>query len=399
MELNNLYDVPMNPHLVVFKGGTAFNSLIEAYRRAFPKTSYVVPVSDDGGSSREICRVFGGPSIGDLRSTLTRLSDDTTDETLAVKKLLEYRLSSCCHTLAMDEWYQFLEGRHPSYEHVSSQYRGLIRCFLCKFEAERLQRISCRFDLQNGSIGNFFFTGARLVLGSLETAVFVYSSVAKIVCDTRVLPIIDTMDRLTIAALLKNGTTLIGQDSISHPSSSCVVNKDYVSSLPAPIEQLFYVNKYGDSFSPTLNHSVYDDLQKCHGIVYGIGSLWTSIIPSLILNGVGETIAKKNVPKVLLLNSCFDRETETMSAHDFILQIAHALNRYGQLALPPSCYVTHLFVVADGTIAVDEEKIKQLGVALHKIPKCVQQSLVVANQAHAVYGNQELINTFTSIFL
>jgi 2-phospho-L-lactate transferase/gluconeogenesis factor (CofD/UPF0052 family) len=51
------------------------------------------------------------------------------------------------------------------------------------------------------------------------------------------------------------------------------------------------------------------DLKKAGAVVYGIGSIYTSIAPSLILRGVGEAIAARDVPKVLMANGSHDRET------------------------------------------------------------------------------------------
>lgn len=45
---------------IVISGGTGGNAICPAFKNA----SYVLPVSDDGGSSSEIIRVLGGPSIG-----------------------------------------------------------------------------------------------------------------------------------------------------------------------------------------------------------------------------------------------------------------------------------------------------------------------------------------------
>ena len=45
---------------LVISGGTGGNSICSA----FDDVCYVLPVSDDGGSSSEIIRVLGGPSIG-----------------------------------------------------------------------------------------------------------------------------------------------------------------------------------------------------------------------------------------------------------------------------------------------------------------------------------------------
>ena len=48
------------PSFVVISGGTGGNAICTAFQDA----TYVLPVSDDGGSSSEIIRVLGGPSIG-----------------------------------------------------------------------------------------------------------------------------------------------------------------------------------------------------------------------------------------------------------------------------------------------------------------------------------------------
>lgn len=58
--------------IVVFSGGSAANSLVDVFegvRRASAATlSYVIPISDNGGSTSEIIRVFGGPGEFDVLS-------------------------------------------------------------------------------------------------------------------------------------------------------------------------------------------------------------------------------------------------------------------------------------------------------------------------------------------
>jgi hypothetical protein len=58
--------VPVSPSelsYVVISGGTGANSIATAFGSS---PAFVLPVSDDGGSSAEILRCFGGPSIGDI---------------------------------------------------------------------------------------------------------------------------------------------------------------------------------------------------------------------------------------------------------------------------------------------------------------------------------------------
>lgn len=67
----------------------------------------------------ELLRVLGGPSIGDLRSRLTRLIDFVEDgqlppERTAIRDLLSYRLPADAPEQDIkDEWTLIVEGRHP----------------------------------------------------------------------------------------------------------------------------------------------------------------------------------------------------------------------------------------------------------------------------------------------
>ena len=49
-------------------------------RQLTTRVTYVLPVSDDGGSTAEIVRVLGGPAVGDIRSRCLRLADNTDSE-------------------------------------------------------------------------------------------------------------------------------------------------------------------------------------------------------------------------------------------------------------------------------------------------------------------------------
>ncbi len=63
------------------------------------------------------------------------------------------------------------------------------------------------------------------------------------------------------------------------------------------------------------NRSFLPSLTK---VVYGIGSLLTSLGASLIAVGVGRTLAGLRCRKVLMLNGTYDRETLGLSAIDIV---------------------------------------------------------------------------------
>lgn len=68
---------------------------------------------------------------------------------------------------------------------------------------------------------------------------------------------------------------------------------------PPPAAQIF----------PAANAEVLRSISETSAVVYGCGSLYTSICPSLILAGMGEHVAALRRPKVLFLNGTIDRET------------------------------------------------------------------------------------------
>ena len=87
-------------------GGTAFNSVARQLHNKTQHVTYVLPISDNGGSTREIVRVVGGPAIGDIRSRLIRLSGDRSKGGRAVTKLLEHRLNGESTRAAQAEFLQ-----------------------------------------------------------------------------------------------------------------------------------------------------------------------------------------------------------------------------------------------------------------------------------------------------
>nr|CAB3473576.1 unnamed protein product [Digitaria exilis] len=161
------------------------------------------------------------------------------------------------------------------------------------------------------SIGNFFFAGARIFFQSLDAAIFLFSRVSQIPAESLVLPVISTNDRLTLGCELWDGTIIRGQNEISHPSNGRreVVNKDCNSctALPSSIKRVFYMSSEGSNLLhevfPEANHTVLEQLSSVDCIVYAMGSLFTSVCPSLVimlllvLRGIGETIASRSIPK------------------------------------------------------------------------------------------------------
>mmetsp|Transcript_9760 Transcript_9760/g.24957 ORF Transcript_9760/g.24957 Transcript_9760/m.24957 type:complete len:487 (+) Transcript_9760:1-1461(+) len=394
-----------DPALVVFSGGTAFNSVARHVKRVLTeRVTHVLPVSDDGGSTAEICRVLGGPAVGDIRSRCLRLADSSTAEARAVSALLAHRLPShagdfplsgdgACDP-AKQEWSRIVEGEHPLWDGISEPYKNTIRAFLVHFHANILRHATERFDFSNGSVGNFFFAGARIFFRSLEAAIFLYSRVSGIPEGSLVLPAVCTENRLTLGAELRDGTVIRGQHEISHPNvevSPCMsagrradVDKEGASFqvLQSPIERVMYLSYEGMTYEHEIhlemNPRVGAQVAKSEGIVYATGSLYTSLCPSLILKGVGECVAKAKAHKIMLLNGWHDREIHGYSAIDCVNAVTSSLNRVksgnsnggcysgnGELQFEPRSYISTLLVPEGSAVycpSVDDAALADLGI-------------------------------------
>ncbi|ORX47998.1 UPF0052-domain-containing protein [Hesseltinella vesiculosa] len=389
------------PSFVVFSGGSACNHITKSFQSVSPNISYIIGISDNGGSSSELQRLLGGPAIGDFRSRLTRLIDTVdpcpSDERMAIRDLLSHRLSGD-PSIVKDEWAAIAEGRHSLWKKIPADKKETIRGFLTHFNGEILKRAHKRFNFCNGSVGNFFLTGARCFFGSLEAALFLFSAITGVNEPTSVIPVINTNHTATIAAVLEDGQTIIGQCEISHPSpyhtpadicnpidafmrlgldddnirslkddgddSNAMPRDQYGHSslnhakeqcnrnlffskhtnehLPASIQRVFYINEYGQEIYPVPNAKVITQLSTKRTLVYSMGSLFTSLVPNLILRNIGKAIAESHSLKfkVLLLNGSHDRETHGFTAMDFITTITGALNESQRIDCRRAFYET-----------------------------------------------------------
>ncbi|CAL8574119.1 hypothetical protein XPA_000092 [Xanthoria parietina] len=156
--------------IVVFSGGSAANSLVDVFNELIERNnctlSYIIPISDNGGSSSELIRVFGGPGIGDIRSRLVRLIPPTNAPIL---HFFNHRLPPSS-VQASAEFLTLLDLTSPLYQPIPTPQALLIRSIFSHLHLEILKRIrppSSTFNFQSAAIGNLFLTGARLLTGKL----------------------------------------------------------------------------------------------------------------------------------------------------------------------------------------------------------------------------------------
>ncbi len=232
---------------------------------------------------------------------------------------------------------------------------GDIRnCLVSLAEAPQLMRdlFQYRFKEGNGikghSFGNIFITAMTQVTGSFKDAVKESSIVLAI--RGRVLP--SSLDKIRLKAEYSDGTTKEGEDKIPHEEKS--IRKIYL--VPQDVKS---------------NPEAIEAIREAEIIIFGPGSLFTSIIPNLLIEQVREEIAKRDVVKLYLCNVMTQHgETDGLTAFDHLEKIvSHAERNIVNCCLVNSGRLKHNLLVKYAQeksfpVIFDRERFKKLGVSI-----------------------------------
>lgn len=150
-------------------------------------------------------------------------------------------------------------------------------------------------DVLGHNLGNLIFTALANETGSFDQSIEVLRSMLHI--KGHVLPVTDQI--VTLNALMKDGTRVKGEKNIP--------------TMENQIEKVFYdVPVYA-------NENVIEVLREADLIIYGIGSLYTSILPNVIISDINEALKASKAPKVYFCNAMTQPgETDGYSVEDHV---------------------------------------------------------------------------------
>ena len=170
-------------------------------------------------------------------------------------------------------------------------------------------------SLSGQSFGNLILAALNGITGSFEEAVTQMSHVLAI--TGRVIPV--TSADVRLEAVFENGARVVGESQIAafKKEQDCRIHHvgllpEHPGATPAALEAI------GDA-----------DL-----ILLGPGSLYTSVIPNLLVEGVAQAVARSDAPKIYICNIMTqDGETEGYTAADHL----QALLVHGEPGLVDLC--------------------------------------------------------------
>ena len=344
----------LGPEILFFSGGSALNDVSRVLKNHTYNSTHLITPFDSGGSSAKLRQAFNMPAIGDLRSRMIALADESVTGHPEVYQLFTYRLANTeSHSVLSKQLDQMIQGKDPMVAAISNPMRRLIRNQLGYFR----DSMPDNFDLSGASIGNLILTGGYLNNHRhLDPIIFLFSKLVGVLGTVR--PIVN--DNLHLVADLADGSRIIGQHRLTGKE---------VAPLQSPVKQL-RLSEHADKLVPAnseIRKKTRKLISKAELICYPPGSYYSSLIANLLPQGVSAAIAANVCPKIYVPNLGRDPEQFGMTLEQGIVTLLEHL-RHG---VADDCGNENLlnFVLLDSNngdypSSLPRSKMEQLGVTV-----------------------------------
>ncbi len=302
----------LGPHVLFFSGGSALNYLSQVLKSCTHNSIHMVTPFDSGGSSAVLRKAFDMPSIGDLRSRLMALADETITGHPDVYELFTHRFpKDAKNSELLIQLEAMCAGKSSLISAVPNPMRRLIRTQMGYF----YEAMPDSFDLRGASIGNLILAGGYLNNHQhLDPIIFLFSKLVGVRGIVRAI----VNDNLHLGADLEDGSRVIGQHRLTGKEQA---------PLTSPIKQLFLSNNL-EKYVPAqarIRKKNRNLIKTAELICYPPGSFYSSLIANLLPGGVGTAIASNECPKVYIPNLGHDPEQVGMTMDSSIQSLLHYL--------------------------------------------------------------------------
>lgn len=259
---------------------------------------------------------------------------------------------------------------------------GDIRnCLVSLAEVPQMMRDLFQYRFEEGdgikghSFGNLFITAMTQVTGSFKDAVKESSIVLAI--RGRVLP--SSLDRLRLKAEYRDGTVKEGEDKIPDKGRS--------------IKKICLIPENAKS-----NPEAIEAIDEAEVIIFGPGSLFTSVIPNLLIDQIKDAISRRDVMKLYICNVMTQSgETDGFTAFDhFNTIISHTKKNVINSCLVNSGRLEHRLLVKYAQensfpVIFDRERFKKKGVAIFEADVVSKSNYLRHNSERVA---KEIINIY-----
>ena len=219
--------------------------------------------------------------------------------------------------------------------------------------------------LRGQSFGNLFLAALNGMCDTFDEVLAITG---------RVLPV--TNENVQLLADFDDGATVKGESEIA----------EYKKDLRRRIDRVYLAPEHPAALAACL-----DAIRDADLIILGPGSLYTSVIPNLLVSGISEAIHESDAVKVYVMNLMTQTgETAGYTAVDHVRALfdhgGEGLFDYtlvNDLPIPPEAQAEYL---REGAvpIAVDEDALSALGVSVRYAPVALWEKALVRHNSAAL---------------
>lgn len=255
---------------------------------------------------------------------------------------------------------------------------GDIRnCILALADTEPIMEKLLQYRFKEGSLegqsfGNLFLAAMAGISDNFEEAVQRMSSVLAV--TGKVLPV--TLDDMKLVAILENGDKIDGESRIP----------DEAIERKSKIKKLMINPKNAKPLVDALKA-----IEEADAIIMGPGSLYTSIIPNLLVTDIADTICKSDAIKIYISNIMTQPgETDNFTASDHLKSL---INYGGKKSVQyvianngviPKDIESRYLKEGSKLVELDRDEIRSLGVEI------VEENLVKITKGYVKHDSEYL---------
>ncbi len=321
------------PSIVAIGGGTGLSVLLRGLKEMTSNITAIVTVADDGGSSGKLRTEFGLPPMGDIRNCIAALADAEP----AMTRLLQYRFPEN----------EAAAGRHDEAPNGTSGP-----------------------GFAGHALGNLLIAALTDITGDFEEAVRQSNRVLAV--RGKVVPVAGRP--ITLHAELEDGTVVEGETRIAAARG---IKRVWIS--PEDIRPA------AEAVSA---------IESADLVIIGPGSLYTSLLPALLVPGIREALSASHAPRLLVCNVATQvAETDgyTLSMH-LAAVAAHGLSGTIDAVLANSNFRAR----QPGNYPAAPVKI-DLSLAEPTGPQIIARDVVADNNAHH-HDSLKLASTILELY-
>jgi len=380
MRISRFAKIPeLGPRILFFSGGSALSGVARKLKEYTHNSIHLVTPYDSGGSSAVIREFFDMPAVGDLRSRMMALADESVLGNPEIMRLFNYRFDKASRNETLR---RRLESIVAGEDKLTSDIANPMRSLICNHLGYFLKAMPARFDLRGASIGNLLIVGGYINHHrELDPIIFLFSELVKVKGIVRAI----VEDNYHLAAELEDGSQVIGQHQLTGKDAPPITSAIKKLRLSADLNSMRRVTSKLKKRNRKL-------ISSAELICYPPGSFFSSLVANLLPYGVSEAIASNPCPKVYIPNRGKDPEQIGMTLNDQVDTLLERLQGQFEQPVEPTRLLN--FILYDSRDAgadyqLDVQRYTDMGIQVIDTP------LIRANRPD-YYDNNRLVKAIIS---